>query len=192
VYLLERALAANACVCEAAPVVEVPGNDEGRILRNLFREKFQQARDLHRAVRLVQREMHAGNVQGEASGQHVHHAVQQAAALGAADRDVDVAPARDGVFREEGVAVVAARDDGVPSVGVLGPDGIGQHLVLATVRSRPDRHADFLQAYKISPGGLKRFAYQGQRLPATQGIEALVCVQGHQAHGRIAAWVGFR
>jgi hypothetical protein len=192
VYLLERAFAAQARVREAAPVVEIAGNDEGRVSRNLARKEVQQARHLRRAVRLAQREVHAGNVQGMASEPHVHHAVQQAATLGAADRDVDVAPARDRVFREEGVAVVAAGNDGVPPVGVAGPDGVGQHLVLAPVRSRPDRDADLLQAHKVSPGGLQRLAHQGQRLPAAQGIETLVCVQSNQPHSGGTAVVGFR
>ncbi len=88
--------------------------------------------------------------------------------------------------------MMAASDYGVPSVSMLMPDGIGQHLVLAPVRRRPDRHADFLEAHKVSPRGLERFAYERQRLLAAQGIETLMCIQGNQPHGRVLALVGFR
>ena len=88
--------------------------------------------------------------------------------------------------------MVAAGDHGVPSVSVLRPDGVCQDLVLATVRSRPDRDADFLEAHKVSPGGLQRFAYQRQRLLAAQRIETLMSVQGNQPQRGELEFVGFR
>ena len=65
---------------------------------------------------------------------HAQHAVQQAALLGAGDRDVVVLEVDDRKLGQHRVAVVALRIHRVAAVGELRPDGVGQEFVVRRLR----------------------------------------------------------
>jgi len=132
-----------------APIVEVAGYDQGRIRRHLLRQVLQQPFHLGSAVRLAQRKVQADDVQVRVREGDVDHAVKQSPAFGAAHCNVDVPPARDGVLREQRVAMVPAGDGSILSIGVLWPDGISQNLVLGGACPGPCRDPDLLQEHKI-------------------------------------------
>ncbi len=84
-------------------------------------------------MRLTQPQVHADGMELLVP-RHLQHAVQQAATLGAGDGDVEVLVADDGKFREQGVAMVAVGIDRIAPVGEIGPDAVGEKLVLGRLR----------------------------------------------------------
>src|SRR6185503_18169696 len=90
-----------------APVVEVPRDDDRHVARG---ELLQPARDrleLAAAAALVQREMHANEVQIAAPSRDRYYAVQQSAPLEAVIRHVVVLERDQGIARKDRVAVMA-------------------------------------------------------------------------------------
>lgn len=169
-----------------APVVEVACDYEGRIARDRVGHECEQAIDLPLTLRFPQAEVHAHRVEGGPRVLHVEHAMQQAPRLDSVHRHVDVLPVNDRKLRQQGVALVTAGRDDIPSVSVLGPHLVGQHLVLLLRNVLPVVAADFLQEDQVGPGRAQRFAHAGKQLAATERAEALVRVQRQEPYCRRA------
>ena len=109
--------------------------------------------------------------------------MKQAAGLVAVDRDVAVLVRDDGEFGEHGIAVVAVRIDGIAPVGELGPERIGEILVVRGLR--PARHRSrlagmgslhFLQEDQIGADRPNRLAQLQEHEATAEKGEALVSV----------------
>ena len=72
------------CVRQPAPVVEVAGDDQGRLVGNVPLDHLAQAFDLLAPVRLQQSQMHTNGVNIRPLAGHVQHTMQQTPALRAA------------------------------------------------------------------------------------------------------------
>ncbi|MNH12832.1 hypothetical protein D3C79_723850 [compost metagenome] len=137
--------------------------------------------------------MHADGVHVRLA-RHIQHAVEQAAALGAGDRDVEVAVFDDRVLGQQRIAVVAIGVHGIAPIGKVGPHAVGEELVLRGLRPTGVARGvavmaaeHFLEKYDVGLGAAHRLAQFGQDIAAVEGGETLVGVDGQylqSAHGR--------
>ena len=104
----------------AGPVVEIAGDDEGRIVRDVRADALAQDPELPPPLDRAQPEMDADDMHRPLGLGGLDHAVQHAAAREPAARDVDVLPGHDGVLAQDGIAVVTGVVDGILAVGLVG------------------------------------------------------------------------
>src|SRR5213596_1731159 len=112
------------------PVVEIAGDDDRQAARGELLKPARDRLELALASALVQRKMHAHQMQVAPPSRHGHHAVQEAAALVAVIGDVLVLERKERKARQHHVAVVAVVVDGVAAVGML-PLAVRKELAAA-------------------------------------------------------------
>lgn len=164
-----------------APVIEVAGDDERRIVRHFTGDEFEKPVDLPPAVRLPQSEVQADGMQWNITACQSDYRVQQASRLCLANGRIHVAPRCDGMLGKECVAVMPARRDGVLPVGVLRPHAVRENLVLLHGRLRTLSGPDFLEEYEVRLGGSQGIAYAQEGFVAAPRPQALVRVQRQHA-----------
>ena len=170
-----------------APVVEVPGDDEGRAVGNFVDDQIQKPINLSPAVRLAQPEMHTDRVQWLTIAIEPDHCVEQAPRLGLANRCIDIAPSGDRMFGEQRITVMPTRLNSVPAVGVLSPDAVRKDLVLMRVRLRTSNRTDFLKEDEVRPRGAQSIANSRQEAMPVSGTQALMGIQRQHADPRLVA-----
>ncbi|MCY1434529.1 hypothetical protein D9M71_505910 [compost metagenome] len=180
---LHQGLLGEQVVGAQAPVVEVPG-DYHRRLRGDGRQQVAEQAELLLPVRLAQAQVHADGMHLAVAGD-VQHAMQQAALLVAAHRDVEVVVLDDGKLRQQRIAVVAVGVDRIAAIGELRPHAVGEELVVRRRRPVPvalgvavmvAQH--FLEEYQVGFGGTHRVSQLRQDETPVQGGEALVGIDG--------------
>lgn len=179
----ERAIAHQPPMRPASPVVEIAGNDERSVGRDLICHQCKQALDLLKPVRLPQCEMHADRVQRLPGVRDVEHAMQHAARFGSSYRHVDVPPGGDRVFRQDRIAVMAAGRDRIAAVGVLRPDLVGEEFVLRSGRFGSAGDAHFLKEDQVRSGSTESFPDPREGPVSPLCAESLVGVQRQYANG---------
>ena len=190
-HLAQAGALARGCVRAAAPVVEVAGHDQRRVGRHLVADDLaQQRRAAGAGATSVRPEVHADRVHVERLAGQPQHAMQQAALLGAVDRDVVVLVVHD---RETSTAP-RCRD------GRADRPRCGRRRTAARSRrpeirsaappaSRPPRlngrvgALHFLQEDHVGAHRAHRLAQLGQDEAAVQDGEALVGVHREHAQG---------
>jgi hypothetical protein len=170
-----------------APVVEVAGDDERRAVGNFVGDQIQKPINLSAAVRLAQREMHTDRVQWLTITIQPDHCVEQTPRLGPANRCIDIAPSGDRMPGEQRIAVMPARRNSVPAVGVLSPDAIRKYLVLMHVRLRTRNRTDFLKEDEVRPRGAQGIANSKQDAMPVSGTQSLMGIQRQHADPRLVA-----
>ncbi|MNL01229.1 hypothetical protein D3C87_1216930 [compost metagenome] len=126
---------------------------------------------------------------------HVQHAMQQPAALGAGDGNIEVAVFANRVFRQQRIAVVAVGIDRIAAIGEITPHAVGQKLVLrglwpvVVARGVPIVFADdFLQKHQVRRGAAYRFAQLRQDESAVERGESLVSIDGQHTQSMDGRW----
>ena len=94
-------------------------------------------RELCQPVRFPQREVHADRVQWRESARQLDDGVQESPRFRIANGGVDVSPGGNRVLRQQGIAVMSAGGDGIPSIRMLRPHAVRENLVLFD-RQTPD------------------------------------------------------
>lgn len=169
-------------VSASPPVVEIARDHEWRIGSDFGSDQFKESLNLVAAMRLAQREVYANRVQRGEAVRPFNDRVQESPRLGTADRCVDVPPGGNRKLRQQRVSVMSRGRNRVPSVCILTPDAVREHLVLPDCRIRARRSADFLEEYQVGPRGAERAADAKQGLVTMSGVEALVSVQRQYAY----------
>ena len=202
----QAAAALQDGVGPVAPVVEVAGHDQWRIGRHFGVHELAQQFELAPAVRFLQAEVHADGVDALLAPGHAQRAVQQAAALGAGDGDVVVLIVLDRELRQHRVAVVAMGVHRVAAIGELGPDLVGEELVVRVFGEVQElrrvflvRALHLLQEDHVGADRAHGLAQLMQDELAVEEGEALVGVDrhhlegelGHGAVGRVAGHARF-
>ena len=118
-----------------APVVEVSAQDHG-IGRGQAAEPAADLVELLVPASLREPEVETHDVQLAARPGHLDDAVEQAPVLHRVRGQVLVIVGQDRKLAQDDVAVMSARVDRVPSVGVVRPDGVRQELELRPGRRR--------------------------------------------------------
>jgi hypothetical protein len=185
---------AQACAGEQpivrghAPVVEVAGHDQRRGGRHLAVDQLAQLHQLALAVRLPQAEVHADGMHFHAFLGCVEHAVQQPALLVAVVRRIVVGVVANGKPRQQRVAVVAVRVHRIAAVGMVGPHGVGQVLVLrllgpvgVALGMQGVRAQHFLQEDDVRGDRAHGLAQLLQDEAAIEESEALVGIDGQHS-----------
>jgi hypothetical protein len=124
---------AQQTVDSLLPVVEITGNDQRRLGGHFALHEVGQKGGLAQAAALDQAEMHADQVHLAAlAAAEARHRVQQAALFQHMVGDVVVGEVDDAVAREDRVAVVAMRINGVHAVGAVRVGAGGEKVELRT------------------------------------------------------------
>jgi len=172
---------AQGAIAAQLPVVEVASDDNGCTFGQRLEQPAQQLQ-LLLAMALQQRQVHADGMH-LMRARHIEHAMQQAAALGAGDRHVEVAVLDDRVFRQQGVAVVAVGVYGIAAVGEVAPHAVSEKFVLGRLRPAGVARGmaivaaeHLLQEHDVGLGTAHRFAQFRQDKAPVEGREALVGV----------------
>jgi hypothetical protein len=172
------------------PVVEVAGNHHRGVRRDVLAHQVAEHVHLLLAMRLHQAQVHADGVDVDAAAGNLQFAVQQAAALGAADGHVAVFKTHDGKLGQHRVAMVAVGVDGVAAIGELRPDGVGQEfvvrrfgVVVELVGVLGVGARDFLQEHHVGAHAAHGFAQFGQDELAVEEGKALVDVDREHLEG---------
>src|SRR3546814_6668703 len=76
-------------------------------------------------------QVHANGVYVDIASRRFQNAMQQSALFMLAHGNIDIVVTGDGKFRQQSIAVVAVRVNGVAPVGIIAPYRIRQELVLA-------------------------------------------------------------
>jgi hypothetical protein len=191
--LLQAAVEEQPPVGTPGPVIEIAGNDQRRIAREFLRDEIEEPADLPPTMRLPQCEVQADRMQWLISARHSDYGVKKPSSLRAAHRRVDVAPGFDGIPGEERIAVMPAGIDGIPAIGVLGPDTVREDLVLMHGRPGGAGCSNLLQEDEIRLRGAQGCADAEEDFLPTTRAETLPGVQGQNADppGFVYAWHSF-
>jgi hypothetical protein len=133
-YLDEVERFRERAVALAAPVVEVPGDDQRCRMRHRELDAFDQRLDLPLAPTLEQAQVHVDAMQRRNAFAERDLAMQQAAAFEEVRRDVEVLLREHRVARQDRVSVMAVRIHGVAAISDLVPERVGDELVLRARR----------------------------------------------------------
>src|SRR5947207_14153780 len=169
------------------PVVEIAGDDDRQAARRELLEPPRDRLELALASALVQRKMHAHQMQIAPPSRHGHHAVQQPAALVAVVGDVLVLERKERKARQHRVAVVAVVVDGVAAVGML-PLAVRKELVLRLGGAGGEAHGvalvqslHFLQEHEVRIELPQAFAQLVAHHAAIEMRQSLVDIEGDDA-----------
>ena len=183
-FMQVRALSQHL-VGAQAPVVEVARCNHRSARRYVLMDEVTQQVHLLQAMRFGQAQVHANHVQMGDAARHLQYTVQQAPPFGPADGRVAVAEIDDRKLGQHGVAMVALGVDGVAAIGKLGPDAVGQKLVMGGGRvvgepacMRDMAPADFLQKHHVGRDAANGLAQLMQDEFAVEETESLVDVDG--------------
>jgi len=120
----ERAIAAPA------PIVEVAGDDQRRLLRHRVLDPLDQRADLPLPAALGKAEMHVDAMQDRRARRKLDLAVKKSSAFEHVRRNILVFLSDDRKPRQHRIAVMAVAVHGVLSVRDLAPHRVGDELVL--------------------------------------------------------------
>lgn len=118
----------------ASPVVEISGDDQRFISRNMGIDAFHQFCQLIFPLAFEQAQVDADYMYFLLDFRYPDGAMQKTAAGRSHVGDIDVFPSDERVFAEDGIAVVAGFIDGVLAIGVMLPDLVGEKFELTVIR----------------------------------------------------------
>src|SRR5262249_60481659 len=176
----------------ASPVVEVAGDDERLMHRDLVENALAEGMHLPAPPALEQAQVHVEAMQRGKPSLRMHDAMKQAAALERVRRDVEVVLRDDGEARQSRVAVVPVPVHRGAPVSYFMPQRVGDELVLRlawpiamAAFAAAVGTLDFLQEEYIGSEPVQLLPKLVDHDPAGQMREALVDVVGRdgEAHG---------
>src|SRR5690606_2681433 len=195
-HFLQTRTALQHMLSAHAPVVEIPRHEQRCIGRHLLFDHGTERLQLRHALMLPQTEMHTDRVYVEIEHGGSQHAMQQPASLMAPDGNVDVVVRSDRKLGQQRVAMMSVWVHSIAAVGELGPDGVGQKLVLTVggpARESPSmamvRAQHFLQEDDVGVRGANGFAQLMQYEATVEEGKALMGVDRQYPQRAMCVWV---
>lgn len=133
-YLFNIEVLLQVLVGAPQPVIEVPGDDNWIIIRDMRTDSPYQCHQLALPLLIEESQVYTDDVYTLVTTGHHQCAVKQASARRSHIGYIDIFPADERVFAKDCIAMMACSIDRIFTIGVMLPDLVGKKLELPVVR----------------------------------------------------------